>query len=210
MQVHVSGGQFFLKNKQLRFFSTVTKNKQKKRHKNQLQMFMELHIVQPVQTEMVFTFQLAKILVSTTVKSANFSLMCSKLHLRIKNRQKLFRVEMVHIVLKKRRFATTEKINKFVFSRNFSAHHNQAHPNLCHERIKSFYLWHRRGVDSPFEETVNQIFNCILILYFRSLQQSNIFCSVSNVNFEGRLDFERDFVTVIIKNLVQEVTINPQ
>ena len=51
-----------------------------------------------------------------------------------KNQQLCCLAVMVHIFFQERRVATTKKKNQLRFRRNFSANHNQAHPNLNQKR----------------------------------------------------------------------------
>ena len=77
-------------------------------------------IVQHVERKSVFTFQPKKRLVSTTVKSANPAATFLIFLLRTKNRQLCCLALTVHIVLQKRRVATTKQKNFLLFWRNFS------------------------------------------------------------------------------------------
>ena len=86
--------------------------------------------VHHVETKGVFTFQPMKRLVSTTVKRAKPAATFWIFLLRTKNHQLCFLAVMEHIALPKTRAAITKKNNHLHFWRNFSANHNQAHPNL--------------------------------------------------------------------------------
>ena len=77
------------------------------------------------------------------------------------------------------------------------------------ESSKLFLLWHNR-VDTPLVNTVNQKFIYIIILYTFSLLESNMIFSVSNDGIEWSLDFGQDSVTLVVKDLVQEMTKNSQ
>ena len=79
-----------------------------------------------------------KRLVSTTVKSKKCKACCNVLNIPFKDQNQQFccLVVTVHIALPKRRVATTKKESHLHFGRNFSANHNQAHPNLNQRRLK--------------------------------------------------------------------------
>ena len=100
---------------------------------------LEVFIFRHVELKNVFTFQPIK-LVSTTVKSAKPAATFWIFVLRTKNRQLCCLAEMVHIVLQERRVATTKKKNHLHFWRNFSANHNQAHPDL-NQKNRSFSIY---------------------------------------------------------------------
>ena len=68
-----------------------------------------------MKTKSVFTFQPSKLLVSTNVKGAKSAVMCLMLHSRNKSQHFLYLLEMVHIVLQKRRVATTNSKNHLFF-----------------------------------------------------------------------------------------------
>ena len=91
-----------------------------------------------------------------------------KILIRTKNRQFCCLAVVLHNVLLERRVATTKKKNHLQFWWNFSANHNQAHPNLNQKRLKLFHLW-QNLVDNPLVETVIQNLIHILILYTFSL-----------------------------------------
>ena len=93
--------------------------------------------------------------------------------------------------------------------RNFSANHNQAHPNLNEKRQKLFYFWHNRDY-IPLVDTVSQNFIHILILYNFSLHWSNMIFSVSYDGIEWSLGLGPDSVILTVKDLVQEMTISSQ
>ena len=116
---------------------------------------LEMCIVQQVEMKSAFTFHPIKLLLSTTVKSAKPAATFWKIVFRAKTRQLCCLEVMVRV-------AITEK-NHLCFRRNFSANHNQAHPNLNQKDQKSFPLWHNR-VDTPLADTANQ--NFIYILFF--------------------------------------------
>ena len=104
-----------------------------------------------------------KWLISTTVKSAKPAATFWMFLLRTKKQQLCCLAVIVHIVLRERRVATTKKKNHLHFWRNFSATHNQAHPNLNQKRQKLFHLWHGR-VGTPLVDTINQNIIYILVL----------------------------------------------
>ena len=103
----------------------------------------EMCIVQHAEMIILFTFHRIKRLVSTTVKSAKPAATFWTFLLRTKNRQLCCLAVTVHIVLQERRVATTKK-NHLNFWRNFSANHNQAHPNLNQKRTNRVQIWNKR------------------------------------------------------------------
>ena len=105
---------------------------------------LEMCTVQHVETKSMFTFQPKKRLVSTTVKSAKPAATFCIFLLRMKNQQLCCLAKMEHIALQERRVATRKKKNHLHFWRNFSANHNQAHPNLNQERKNRVQLWNKR------------------------------------------------------------------
>ena len=46
---------------------------------------------------------------------------------------------IAHITLRKRQVMTTKMKNHLPMCRNFSAYHNQPHPNLCQKKQESFH-----------------------------------------------------------------------
>ena len=104
----------------------------------------EMCIVQHVETKSVFTFQLIKKLVFTTVKSAKHAATFWILRLRTKNGQLCCLVVTVHIVLQEGRVMTTKKKSPLHFWRSFSANHNQAHTNLNEKRTNRVQIWNKR------------------------------------------------------------------
>ena len=120
-------------------------NQPKKERKNWVwttSRLTEMCFVQHVETENVFTFQPIKRLISTTVKSAKPAATFWIFFLRTKNWQLCCLAVMEHIVLQERRVAITK--NHLRFWINFSTNHNQAHPNLYHERTNRVQLWNKR------------------------------------------------------------------
>ena len=85
-----------------------------------------------------------KRLVSTTVKSAKLAATFWIFLLGTKNRQLCCLAVMEHIALQERRVATTKKKSHLHFWRNFSANHNQAHPNLSQKRTNRVQIWNKR------------------------------------------------------------------
>ena len=77
--------------------------------KNLYKMLLELCIVQHALMKSVFTFQPAKIPVSTTVKSAQLALKCWLLFLRTKNQHLCCLVVMLHNALQKKTSRDHEK-----------------------------------------------------------------------------------------------------
>ena len=105
---------------------------------------LEICFVQQVETKNVFTFQPTKRLVSTTVKSAELAATFWIILLRTKNQQLWCLAVMEHIASQERRVAITKKENHLRFWRNFSANHNQAHPNLNQKRTNRVQIWDKR------------------------------------------------------------------
>ena len=104
---------------------------------------LDMCFVRHVKMKSVFTFQAIKRIVSTTVKSEKPATTFWILLLSTKNQQLCLAV-MEHIVLQERRVVTTKKKNHLHFWRNFSANHNQAHPNLNQKWLKWFQIWNTR------------------------------------------------------------------
>ena len=104
----------------------------------------ELCIVQHVEMKSVFPFQRIKSLIFTTVNSAKPAATFWVFLLRSKNRQLCCSVVTVHIALPERRVAITKKENHLHFWRNFSANHNQAHPNMNQKRTNRVQIWNKR------------------------------------------------------------------
>ena len=77
----------------------------------------------------VFTFETTKFPVSTAVKSAKLALRCWIFLSLTKNRQKFCFVVLVHLLLQKRRVLNRKTKKNHQFGRNFSANHNQTHPD---------------------------------------------------------------------------------
>ena len=100
--------------------------------------------VQHVEMKILFTIQPIKWLVSTTLKSAKPAAPFWIFLLNTKNRQLCCLAVTVHIVLQERLVTTTKKKKHLHFWRNFSANHNQAHPNLNQKRLKWVQVWNKR------------------------------------------------------------------
>ena len=118
----------------------------------------EMCIVRHVEMKSVFTFQPIKRLVSTTVKSAKPAATFWIFLLRTKNRQFCCLVVTVHIALPERRVAITKKESHLHFWRNFSANHNQAHPNLNEKRTNWVKIWNKR-IRFPLADDLSHILN---------------------------------------------------
>ena len=116
----------------------------------------EVCFVHHVEMKSVFTFQPIKPLVSTIVKSAKPAATFWIFLLRTKNRQFCCLEVMEHIVLQERRVAVTK--NHLRFWINFSANHNQAHPNLNYERTNRVQLWNKR-IRFLLVDDLSNIFN---------------------------------------------------
>ena len=137
----------------------------------------EMCIVQHVEMKSVFTFQPIKQLFSTTVKSAKPAVTFWILLLRTKNRHFCCLVVTVHIALPERRVAITR--SHLHFWRNFSANHNQPHPNLNQKMLKRVQIWNKRIrfllVDDLSNIFIFQIilFNFNLLLTYTQLTQNH-------------------------------------
>ena len=176
-------------------------------------------IVPHVEMKSVFTFQPIKRLVSTTVKSAKLAAMFWKFLLRIKNRQLCCLVLMEHIVLQERRVATTKKKNHFLFWRNFSANHNEAHPNVNQKRTNQVQIWNKR-IRFLLADDLSNIFNFQINLFNFILQstatqltfnlQKIMIFSVSNDRIQWTLDFGPDSDTIAVNDLDRNITISSQ
>ena len=119
-------------------------------------------IVQHVEMKSVFTFQPTKRLVSSTVKSAKSAATFWMFLLRTKNWQLCCLAETVHIVLQKRRVATTK--DHILFWRNFSTNHNQAHPSVNQKRINQVQIWNKR-IRFLLADDLSNIFIFQIILF---------------------------------------------
>ena len=97
-------------------------------------------IVQHVEMKSVFTFQSIKRLLYTTVKSAKPAFRFWKFLFWGSKTDNYGLAVMVHIFLLQRRVATTKNRSHFHFWRNFSANHNQAHPNL-NQKCRSYSIY---------------------------------------------------------------------
>ena len=94
-------------------------------------MLLRQFFVQCAQSKSVFAFQLKKILVSTTIKSAQLALASLIFHSTTKKASlSLFSVAGTPGFSKKTS-RNYEKENVLHFGKKSSANHNQAHPNLC-------------------------------------------------------------------------------
>ena len=180
---------------------------------------LEMCIVQHVEMESVFTFQPLERLVSTTVKSAKPDATFRIFLLGTKNWQICCLAVTVHIVLQERRVATTKKKNHLHFWRNFSAHHNQTHPNLNQKMLKWVQIWNKR-IRLLLADDLSNIFIFQIILFnFNqqstatqlavNLQKIMIF-SVSNNGIQWTLDFGHDSVSIAVIDLDQIITISSQ
>ena len=135
---------FPLRSKQIRFsWNEVDGFSFLKMRKTQFKMFLEMSIVQHAQTKHVFTFQLTKFPVSTTVKSGKAALTCWIFLLRSKNWQLCCLVLMIHIGLQEKWVVTTKKgRNDFHFRWHFPANRSRTRPSWSRKKKKSFRLWH--------------------------------------------------------------------
>ena len=139
----------------------------------------EMCIVQHVEMKSVFTFQPIQRLVSTTVKSAKPAATYWIFLLRTKNRNLCCLALTVIIVLQERRVAITKKENHLDCWRNFSANHNQAHPNLNQKNFKWVQLWNKRIhflLADDVSNTINfQIIFFSIWIYTQSLHSLHSF-----------------------------------
>ena len=127
-QVHNNS---FKEQKNSFFFWSLLKGYTKsKGSKKQCKLLLVIFIVLFVQTKSVFTCQTTKILVFTTVRSANPALTCLIFLSRTKNQHICCWMVIVHITLKTRWPAFMKNENFLHFWRNSSATHNQAHSKL--------------------------------------------------------------------------------
>ena len=78
---------------------------------------------------------------------------------------------MEHIVLQERRVAIKKKKSHFLFRRNFSANHNQAHPNKNQEKTNHVQIWNKR-IRFLLGEDLSNIFNFQIILFNSTLQST--------------------------------------
>ena len=180
---------------------------------------LEMFIVQHVGTKNVFTLQLIKRLVSTTVKSAKPAVTFWIFLLRTKNRQLCCLAVTVHIALQERRVATTKKKSHLHFWRNSSANHNQAHTNLNQKRLWWVQIWNKR-IHFPLVDDLSHIIKIQIILFNFILQSTSqltanlhkiiMIFSVSNDGIQWTLDFGPDSVTIAVNDLDQNITISLQ
>ena len=71
---------------------------------------------------------------------------------------------MEHIALQERRDATTKKKSHLHFWRNFSANHNQTHPNLLQKRTNRVQTWNKR-MRFLLADDLSHMFNFQIILF---------------------------------------------
>ena len=126
---------------------------------------------------------------------------------------------MENIVLQERRVATTKKKNHLLFWRNFSANHNQAHPNKNQKRTNQVQIWNKL-IHFLLADDLSNIFNFQIILFDFTLQstatqltfnlQKTMIFSVSNDKIQWTLDFGPDSVTIAVNDLDQNITISSQ
>ena len=180
----------------------------------------EMCIFQHVEMKSVFTFQPIKRLVSTTTKSAKPDATFWIFFLVTKNRQLCCLAVMEHIVLQERRVAITK--NHLRFWINFSTNHNQAHPNLNHEKTNQVQLWNKRIRFLLVDDLSNISFFRIILCNFNLLSTHQTYStysqltekimifSVSNDGIQWTLDFGPDSVTIAVNDLEQNITISSQ
>ena len=78
---------------------------------------------------------------------------------------------MEHIVFQKRVVATTKKKNHLFFSRNFSANHNEADPNVNQKRTNQVQIWNKR-IRFLLADDLSNISNFQIILFIFTLQST--------------------------------------
>ena len=125
---------------------------------------LEMCFVELVEMKSVFTFQPTKRLISSTVKSSKPAATIWIFLFRTKNQQLCCLAVMEHIVLQERRVVTTKKKNHLHLWRNFSANHNQAHPNLNQKRLHWVQIWNKR-IRFLLVDDSNNIFIFEIILF---------------------------------------------
>ena len=98
---------------------------------------------------------------------------CNVLNIPFKdqNRQLCCLVVTVHIVLRKRVVATTENENHLLFWGNFSANHNQAHPNVNQKGLKRVQIWKKR-IRFLLADDLSDIFIFQIIFFNFNLQST--------------------------------------
>ena len=125
---------------------------------------------------------------------------------------------MVHIVLREKQVATTQKKNYLHFWRIFSANHNQARTNLNQKRLKWVQIWNKRlrflFVDDFSNISISLIisinFNKLITSQFTVNLQKNMTVLISNDGIQWTLKFGPDSVTIAVIDLVQKIKISPQ
>ena len=193
-----------------RFFAKkrcyTTNNCSKKSHFNQPKIerkncmwttsrLSEMCIVRHVEMKSVFTFQPKKRLVFTTEKSAEPAATFRIFLLRTKNRQFCCLAMMEHIVLHERRVTITK--NHLRFWLNFSTNHNQAHPNLNHERTNRVQFWNKRIRFLLVDDLSNIfIFANHFIQFQPTVNQPNLF------NLQSTYRKNHDLLSLKRRNLV--------
>ena len=125
----------------------------------------------------------------------------------------------VHIVLQERRVATTKNKNHLHFWRNFSANHNQAHPNLNQKRFKWVQIWNKLIRFLLADDLSDILIFQIILVNFNllatatqftfNLQKIMIF-SVANYGIQWTVEFGRDSLTIAVIDLDQNLTISSQ
>ena len=165
----------------------------------------------------IYFFHPIKRLVSTTVKRAKPPVTFWIFLWWTKNRHLCCLVVTVHTVLQETRVATTK--NHLLFWRNFSANHNQAHPNLNQKRTNQVQIWNIR-IRFILADDLSNIFNFLIFLFNFTLQSTSnqltfnfqklMIFSISNDGIQWTLDFGTDSVTIPVNDLDQNITISSQ
>ena len=103
---------------------------------------------------------------------------CNVLNIPFKeqNRQLCCSAVTVHIALPERPVATTKKKNHLHFRRNFSANHNQAHPNLNQKRTNRVQIWNKR-IRFILADDLSHIKNFYIFLFSFNLHSTSHFYS---------------------------------
>ena len=165
----------------------------------------EMCIFRNVETKSVFTFQPTKTTSFYDCKTCKAFWNVLSIPFRDKNQQLCCLSVTVHIVFQERRVATTEKRSHLDIWRNFSANHNQAHPNLNQKRLKWVQIWSKR-IGFLLAGDLSDIFIFQIILFNFNLQstatqltfnlQKLMIFSVSNDGIQWSLVFGPDSLTI--------------
>ena len=124
---------------------------------------------------------------------------------------------MEHIALQERRVAITR--SHLHFSRNSSANHNQADPNVNQKRSNQVQIWNKR-IRFLLVDNLSNIFNFQIISFNFNLQSTAtqltfnlhkiMVFSVSRDGIQCTLDFGPDSVTIAVNDVDQNITVSSQ